>query len=65
MNELFKFGLNNLPKDDNRPNKNLASVFLAISSLISISEHDASIAIDAMVYCENKDEIWVLPPIHK
>ena len=55
IDELFNFGLHNLPKDNSRPDKNLASVFLAISSLKSISKNDASIAIDAMVYCENED----------
>lgn len=61
IENAFKFGLSDLPQENERPNISLASVFLAISSLKIISTEDASTALDAMVYCENSDDDLATP----
>jgi hypothetical protein len=54
---LFDYGMQKLLTLKNRPDNNLASYFLVLSSLKSLPDGFSDLATDSMVYCENGDDI--------
>ena len=53
IKKLFDYGVNLIPKDQDRPDNSLASYFLILSGLKNLNEEVMSFATDAMVYSEN------------
>lgn len=52
LNEVFTYGMQHLPADEQRPDKMLANYFFFISEITGITDEIQSFAVDCMVYCE-------------
>ena len=57
IEEIFKFGIENLPADEFRPNLSLSSYFFVVSEISELSEELRDLAIEAMIYCENNSDV--------
>lgn len=57
IEEIFKFGIENLPTDELRPNFPLSSYFFVISEISELSEELRDLAIESMIYCENDSDV--------
>lgn len=57
IEEVFKFGIENLPTDELRPDLSLSSYFFVISEIKELSEELHNLAMEAMIYCENDSDV--------
>ncbi len=52
---LFRYGMDNLPDENHRPDTALASYFLCLSEIADLPDTASGFAVDAMVYCETDE----------
>ncbi|MEK7652376.1 MAG: hypothetical protein AAB334_00260 [Patescibacteria group bacterium] len=57
IEEIFKFGIENLPTDELRPNLSLSSYFFVITEIKELPEELYNLAMEAMIYCKNDSDV--------
>jgi hypothetical protein len=53
---LFRYGMDHLPQNLDRPDMDLSIFFLTLSELKSMPADAQSLALDLMIYCENEPD---------
>ena len=53
VQRLLEYGIQHLPNEEGRPDKEIASFFFLITELSNATSEQRDVAMEGMIYCEN------------